>query len=304
MGKTHLVRVNGHIIWWPQVYAKGLKYPHQLFSQGTWITAQEAHERFSMSQMQLNSIKTSIPKIWIQECKDGIKTECNIHSKWIKEKKLANKVYKLLTENKNATSNKRFQWCDELHTYIDEATFLRALKQLYTVSNVPKLRSFQFRLLHRGLVLNTHLFHWKMRDTNQCSFCDNDVETLCHIFFNCPEVRKIWDQATQFIANYDSAPLELTPQTVILNKVGRKGSVSNLIVSIIKQYIYRQRCKNMPLNFEDIRYETWSVQNKEKFIAQKNNKLDRHYAKWCINNPWNYVMPPPKHQAYYRIFKM
>ena len=59
---------------------------------------------------------------------------------------------------------------------------------VYVVTNITKFRSFQYRLLQRGLVTNLQLAKWGIVSSELCSFCHQSVETLVHLFCDCFEV--------------------------------------------------------------------------------------------------------------------
>ena len=55
-----------------------------------------------------------------------------------------------------------------------------------------KLRSFYFKLIHRALPCNYTLYKMKITQTDYCRFCYNVPQTLMHMFWECPYVRKLW----------------------------------------------------------------------------------------------------------------
>ena len=75
---------------------------------------------------------------------------------------------------------------------INHDAFLTAYKNIFLVTNVPKYRSFQFRLLHRAIITNVHLKPWKMREDDGCSFCDSDRETYEHLFVLRKSTQDLW----------------------------------------------------------------------------------------------------------------
>ena len=53
---------------------------------------------------------------------------------------------------------------------------------------------------------------------------------------------------------------------------------------ITKQYIYRQRCFGKELNFRELKGVIRNVENIEKYIAEKNDKVKTHEKKWPKRN--------------------
>ena len=58
-------------------------------------------------------------------------------------------------------------------------------RSFFLCTKISKLIVFQFKLLHRRLVTNSFLTKINLKDNEQCTFCQNDMETLIHLFWTC-----------------------------------------------------------------------------------------------------------------------
>ncbi len=58
----------------------------------------------------------------------------------------------------------------------------RLLRFTRKVTNSNKLSEFQFKILHRYLATNTVLYKMKLTNTNTCTFCNIEIETI-NIYF-------------------------------------------------------------------------------------------------------------------------
>ena len=68
---------------------------------------------------------------------------------------------------------------------------------------------------------------------------------------------------------------------VIKNSIHpKKNHVTNLICLIVKQFIYRKRCEGSALSFYALLNTIPSIQNIEKYVAIKKDKLHVHNRKW------------------------
>ena len=71
---------------------------------------------------------------------------------------LENKLTKLCYDTLNLSTIevkiKLCQWEIELGTSLSCDSFMRAFGELYVTTNAPKQQSFQYRLLHRAVVMN------------------------------------------------------------------------------------------------------------------------------------------------------
>ena len=101
------------------------------------------------------------------------------------KRNFSQEVYRYIADDAIILHNKYMKWRNELGEEFCEGLtdFSTMHLQLYSVTNVPKYRSFQYRLLQRALVMNTHLYKWKIRGDELCSFCNEEREVSEHLFF-------------------------------------------------------------------------------------------------------------------------
>ena len=111
-----------------------------------------------------------------------------------------------------------------------------------------KLKWFQIRLLYRVLPTNRFLFLRKIKNSETCDLCQNDVETLEHMFFDCDIVKIFWQNITdKFIDKLPHANLlNLSKELIIF---GYKRDVKtdkplDLFILCCKYYIYSCKFKN------------------------------------------------------------
>ena len=158
---------------------------------------------------------------------------------------------------------------------------MKQFRRVYYTTNVPKLRSFQYRLLHRALVLNSHLFHWGKRSDFLCTFCNTEKETLVHLFVSCSIVHSLWIVVKNFVHQMWNITLDLSAEAIMWGNPNNKNNqLSSFISLVTKQYIYRNRCLGTVLRSEELFSQIINIRNIEKFCAVKANTLDKYYEKW------------------------
>ena len=144
------------------------------------------------------------------------------------------------------------------------------------ISSDVKLKWFQMRLLYRILPTNRFLYVKKITDYEHCNFCITAVQTIQHLFWDCPFVRMFWRSLeNQFISKISHAHLlQLSEEFVLF---GCKENVFTdkpieLFILCAKYYIHG--CKisdtipsaNIFLKIFKHRY------NLEKYYHRNNNK--------------------------------
>ena len=284
---NELIKINGEVVWWEECYRRGLRFPDQLCENGQILSLDKLSELFGLSPIKANSLVSAIPSLWIKEAKSGACTRNPCLERSLTNKKLASTVYSELCTNSAALTNRCNFWMDLLDCYLEVDEFCSVINNVYKVTNIPKLRSFQYRLLHNSLVFNAHLYRWGLRDNNLCSFCEREKETMIHCLVKCNLVQDLWCRVEHFVNNYSKDNATFDPTGILFNQVVRRKPkhIKNFVVLVTKQYIYKQKCLNLPLNFTDLKHCVWSLQNKERYIAVKNNHLDKYLLKWGAEPP-------------------
>ena len=66
-----------------------------------------------------------------------------------------------------------------------------------------KLRTFHFKLLHRGIATNDFLTKISLVQSDKCCFCEHDTETITHLFLRCSITQSFWNDVKQFLFQKD-----------------------------------------------------------------------------------------------------
>ena len=280
-----LIMVNLCPIRLEKCIKKKLIYVEQLFNNGKPISFMKAKRDFDLDIMEYNGIISALPKEWRNNLKtaNSVSTE-SLFGKYKSIKKPSQLVYReLCMDEKQLLSKKIQRWEFELKVEISYEQFMCFYKEIFKVTNVPKLRSFQYRLLHRAIITNVHLFRWQLRNNNLCSFCNKDKESYAHLFVMCECVQNIWVKLEQYMhSDLTTEKINFNCNAVIFNKLieGKAGNVKNFLCLVTKQYIYAQRCLGKMPNYNELIAKIRQIKNMERYIAIKNNKLRKHQQKW------------------------
>ena len=300
------IRIDNQIIWynssilvqnkpifWAPAHRKGLMFVHQLFENMKYKDSVKIYQEFGITQLAYNSLIAAIPAIWKSFFTSNSKatyfplaphnydTCINLYKYGFSKK-----VYPKINGDKLMVLNKLSKWEQELRVELDGDQYIAEHRQVYKFTNIPKYRSFQYRLLQRGIVTNVQLFNWKIIDTNMCTFCSIVEESMSHLFFNCSVVCNFWQSVFEYIKSMYNVSLNTSTEARLYNMIvdKRRSHIGNLICLLAKQYIYVQRCFRTSLSFSDFCNRLRHIENMEKYIAIKNNKLDVHIIKWSVPN--------------------
>ena len=287
------VKIGYKTFFWKDAYDKGLIYIYQLFDTKGYKPYEMIETDFGLSQIRYNSLKAAIPMDWKEYFTERSKycflplypTNYDMCIK-SKGKGWSKIVYEYLRDDVMIIHNKYLKWLQDLGQDFCQGIvdFGKLHKEIYSLMNVPKYRSFQYRLLQRAIVTNVQLKKWNVVSSNLCYFCVREEETLNHLFFECQCVQDLWANVINYLEKeYPdvSRSLNFNIQNVILNRLIKgKGKIINFICLVTKQYIYRQRCQKGNLSFVALERHIKQMENVEKYIAIKNNRLNVHVKKW------------------------
>ena len=281
-----------------QLYSKGIVCIKDIINDnGHIMSAEELKTKYDLHNnhiMSLNSLIGAVPQQWkitlivnyynipidrvfesnFQKVFNSTNVSKSVYKDLVKKKAVSfsNKI----TEKWNEDTNQEFN--------LDREFIANSFKLIITSTNSPKHRAFQFRLIHRILVTNKSLYEWKIRQSDLCSFCNLEVETLYHLLWDCTIVKELWNNLFRWLEEKTDTNIVFNCKEALLGMENNIFIMYNAIFIISKQYIYSCRCLNKRPNIEClinlIKYHI----NIEKYIATKNGKLTYHNNKWSLLN--------------------
>ena len=182
--------------------------------------------------------------------------------------------------------NKHRKWSQEIGEEIgpDIFSFGKLHSDIYRITNIAKFRSFQYRLLQRGLVTNVNLYNWNIMPHPNCYYCNEEVETIIHLLIECNVVKTFWQEVFEWLKmkyKKTSEGLRNTTIDIIQNTVSCSiTSIINFIILLAKFYIYRQKWIKGNLSIIAFKRYVQEFENVEMYIAIKNNNVNKHNRKW------------------------
>lgn len=160
--------------------------------------------------------------------------------------------------------------------------------KLHKINDV-KLKWLQLRIIHR--ILGTNVILKKMRITNseQCTFCKQERDSIAHLFWHCSHVQTFWKELEKVINERCEIACNIKlNECLVLMGMDRGIStddVFDLIILLGKQYIYsckmQKCCPNITTFMKRIvqRYK----------LEQHNSKIKQEEHKF--KNAWHHYAP-------------
>ena len=193
-----------------KTYVRGLKFVSQLYHDGSLRSHKDITGTFGLTVMQTNSLLAAI-----QGYIRHPYVKSRIHEEMVMESVTSRKAYENIITNRTYAFAKFEKWQVILNDLFDFDEYLVCYRNITFITNVPKYRSFQYRLMSHAIITNVHLYRWKKRGMNVCSFCGLEKETYVHLFVECQQIRELWETIEQ----YYRTKLRITAKNVIFNQV-------------------------------------------------------------------------------------
>ena len=102
-------------------------------------------------------------------------------------------------------------------------------------------RCIQFRSNHKILSTNSFLQKIKLKDTNTCTFCRSETDTIERSLWDCEIVQALLDDFVTFCSNMIHRHFPFAKITFLPGSCEKKDTVKNRITLQIKYHIYGMR---------------------------------------------------------------
>lgn len=119
--------------------------------------------------------------------------------------------------------------------YFDGGSFETVMK----VTHSTRYQFFHYKLVNRIITTNRFLKIINVRDDDKCTFCDQETETLAHMFWFCPDVQAFISEVSSYLRLQHQINIIFEPKTWFF--LGGLTSIESLIVTIAKLVIYEAR---------------------------------------------------------------
>jgi len=296
------IRIANKPILYTRWFNAGIKYIYNLVHHNRWKSIGELHQEFGIdiSLLDYLGILNSIPPSWRKLIKNNIDI-VPIEDSYVtnidrlcKLDKVNKTIYKELVERICREPTDRWlKWNEELGENVSELDWLDSFPRIHKCTTSTRLRSLGYRFLIRDVLTNTRLIHMGKADTVNCFLCNAEVETITHLYWNCPSTRRLWERLKLFTLETMDILLELDPLVLLLGITRTRSDegppdIIYLLALIVKSYIHYCKCKKSFPTEAGLISKIKYIRNIELSIAVKNGTRSElnHRRKWfTMGNP-------------------
>ena len=127
-------------------------------------------------------------------------------------------LYTILVKNhKDSTEHKRTQWMNDLQINISEEDWSEICSGAQRLTINTHLKLIQYNWIMRTYITPERLNKMNPNIPDLCVKCNVEKGTLFHCFWNCPEIRKFWNEVVKCISQMTLNPIPVCPELCILN---------------------------------------------------------------------------------------
>lgn len=273
------------------LFKAGLIQLKQICPHGVFISLHEFLQCFyfpGITFLDYHNLIQSIPLAWRHIINSGYGKQYKFVFKYdqvARYKSVVNAVYYDINWDLMRLTKKLQKWENKYDISITIEPFIKLINAMYKITNYVKLRTFHYKVKMWAVVTNQQLHQWKVVENNLCSFCEQEIEMIEHLLWQCPVVQQLWTKISFWINHIQNLnhcpPVQLSEQSVMLNNIMEDARhVNNLLVLSTKYFIYKQRCLKEDLNIHHLRNEIMLHHRMEMLGALSKGKIHIHDRKW------------------------
>ena len=256
----------------------------------TFLTLDQIYNKYGevIEVLTYNSIKAAIPKMWkpiINGFTDHDIQQALSKTETIFQRSSVSKYmyWEYIDQNFVEVDHTRTLWEKDIDLTLDQEMWSGLYQFIMTVTTSPKLRFFQYKLLNKYITTNMLQNKWDPSVSPLCSFCSSEAETKIHMIYYCKKIKILWDSLARWMKYHYKIEITFDAKIVLCNNAAtRNKQFVNLLILIMKYYIYSTKCKDEKLNFGNFVKTIHYWYNIEKTIVIQNDKWLKFKKKWNV----------------------
>ena len=274
------IRVGGKPLNNKNWIESGLVYIGDIIEDGNIMTLKGIVETYNidMHHLEYRGLREAIPKEWLNLIKNdsmAIGSPNPFLKGLVKKKKLNKFFYDYVVKPFRLDSPAKEKW--ELELNIENVNWENCYETNFKCSYNTKVQNFQYKFLHRAIYTNSRLYKMKMVESENCTFCKSNIETIDHLFWSCSHTKNYINEFIKFLKEKCNFELNLSQREFFLGLDDTDNELSGLNYSLylLKYSILQAKLKNTIPKFKIFLNSLASVAK----IEIDSNRFDR---KWGI----------------------
>ena len=167
-------------------------------------------------------------------------------------------------------------------TFILTATIWSKYFSCHTLSSIESyVKAFQYKVINSILYTNTKFYKIGFRANDLCSFCDNQPESLTHLFYHCLRSKQFWMEFELYWCLISNQRIRLCLENVLFGILPKNTcpllQLLNYFIVIGKLCLWDCRSKQILPNIYGFRAKIIAKYETEEKSATKNSLKESGY---------------------------
>ena len=151
----------------------------------------------------LAKLKKSLPDQVMMNSDDQLSSS----QKLLSSSNFCKEAYKLIVKGITSAPDKsQSKWIADCKNYENLINWDKSYILPFYCTKETKLQTFQFKLLHRKIATNDYLYKIGISLTDICTFCEQNTESLIHLFWDCELIQTFWKKIQHWLIQRQIKP--------------------------------------------------------------------------------------------------
>jgi exonuclease III len=289
------VRINNKPIYISELNDNNIAYIHQFFNETGDILSLDGFQLkygIHINFLTYYSIVSAIPRRWKFEIKKNHTAIDVSMLHWplrnvLKQSHSCRSIYNNLIEQSYSSikPNGARKWNEWFPGGLPVEEWQNSFKWMYRSLKCTKIWIVQFKILHFITATREKLFQWNIVESDVCTFCNEQIETLPHLLVECEVVKLFWIDLQLWLYERTDILFDLNVHEIIIGFQDENLIMFNAVYLLAKKYILRCSYENNFPNLTAFKKFITQFLLVEKSIAMRNSKIIE------FKNMWSCILP-------------
>ena len=145
-----------------------------------------------------------------------------------------------------------------------------------------KLREFLYKILNNIVFTNDKLFRFGLSQSPNCTFCNEEPESLEHLLSRCKVSSEFWKEVLSWLKENNIVIESFNEIGLFLGFFEETEDffIITHVLLLAKYYIYVRKCLGSLPSLKGFIARIRRAYNIELHIAREGDKLATHFKKW------------------------
>jgi nitrogen regulatory protein PII-like uncharacterized protein len=279
------IKVKGKVIEYKKWSEKGINYVHHLLDEnGQWMDYVTFQKKYNIKIpfTDLYGLQKAIKESWgkpsewkILDTEEDSKklTDC-----LDKKEKTSRIIYsKLIKKKRVKPVERRKKWEEDIKEELVEEEWTKHLIQSRKTMINTKMQTWVYKYTMRAVPYNKKLFEMGLSPNNLCTFCQEEIESITHLYWECRLIQDLWTFiSTKFNTNINTKLGLLGLQQICY----KRNPGIYMYTHLTRYYIHVCKCAgNIPTVY-GLERIIMTRKNREREIAVRNNNYRNFQERW------------------------